>query len=68
MLGEVERTGSVGMSQLFRMDPIVDGDPIGWTVRILAKDLAKMLDRGGYKDVADKMNLEKVQAVLPKVG
>ena len=67
MLGEVERTSSGGMGQLFRMDPIVDGNPIGWTVRTLSKNLSKMLDRAGYKDVADKMNLEKIQAVLPEV-
>ena len=39
----------------------------GWTVRTLARSVTKMLNRAGYKDVADKTDLEKVQAVLPQV-
>ena len=67
MLGDVKRTSSGGMGQLFRMDPTTDGNPIGWTVRTLAAKLPKMLDRAGYKDVAAKTDLAKVREVLPEV-
>ncbi len=67
MLGDVTRTSSGGMGQLFRMDPTTDGNPIGWTVRTLAAKLPQMLDRAGYKDVADKTDLDKVRLVLPEV-
>jgi len=67
MLGEVERTSSGGMGQLFRMDPITDGNPIGWTVRTLGKSAAKMIDRAGYKDIAAKLDADKIRAALPEV-
>ncbi len=36
-----------GMGQLCRMDPIADGNPIGWTIKTLQKKLPKMLERAG---------------------
>src|SRR5690242_6984119 len=36
------------MGQLYRMDPIADGNPIGWTVKTLQTKLPKMLERSGY--------------------
>jgi hypothetical protein len=66
MLGEMERTSS-GMGQLFRMDPITDGNPIGWTIRTLADKLPKMLDKAGYPKVAAATNLALVRRVLPDV-
>ena len=35
-----------------RMDPITDGNPISWTIRILGQKLPKMLDRAGYEKIA----------------
>ena len=32
-----------------RMDPIIDGNPIGWTFRKLDQKLPKMIERAGYK-------------------
>jgi hypothetical protein len=66
MLGDVERSSS-GMGQRFQMDPTTDGSPIGWTVKILGTKLRRMLDRAGYKDIADRVNLDTVQRVLPDV-
>ena len=50
-----------------RMDPITDGNPIGWTVRILSQKLPKMLARAGYPAVAEATDLAAVQDILPQV-
>ena len=56
-----------GMGVHCRMDPITDGNPIGWTIRILGQKLPKMLDRAGYKHVAEATDLDTVRRVLPDV-
>jgi hypothetical protein len=66
MLGGAERPSN-GMGQLYRMDPITDGNPIGWTIRTLGQKLPKMLDRAGYKAVAAATNVAAVRRVLPDV-
>ncbi len=45
---ELTTAGRVGggMGVHCRMDPITDGNPIGWTIRTLGQKLPKMLDRG----------------------
>src|SRR5277367_2996160 len=53
--------------QLYRMDPIADGNPIGWTIRTLEKKLPKMLERAGYKEIAAATDLAEVGHVLPEV-
>ncbi len=50
-----------------RMDPTVDGNPIGWTIRTLEQKLPKMLARAGYKQVAAAADLAAVRHVLPEV-
>src|SRR3954464_7793863 len=54
-----------GMGVHCRMDPIIDGNPIGWTTRILGQKLPKMLDRAGYEKIALATDLAKVRSVLP---
>ena len=49
------------------MDPITDGNPIGWTIRILDQKLPKMLERAGYKQVAEATDLATMRRVLPEV-
>src|SRR6266568_3887349 len=66
MLGGAERSGG-GMGQLFRMDAITDGNPIGWTIRTLEKKLPKMLERAGYKSIAEATDLTSVRCALPDV-
>src|SRR3989441_637614 len=56
-----------GMGVHCRMDPITDGNPIGWTIRTLGQKLPKMLDRAGYRDIAEATDLPAVRAVLPDV-
>lgn len=66
MLGGRART-STGVGQLYRMDPIADGNPIGWTIRTLEKKLPKMLARAGYPEVAAATDLDEVGRLLPDV-
>ena len=56
-----------GMGQLCRMDPIADGNPIGWTIKTLHKKLPKMLERAGYPELASATDLAEVGRVLPEV-
>jgi len=56
-----------GASRLYRMDPIADGNPIGWTIKTLAKKLPKMLERAGYPQMAAATDLAEVRHVLPEV-
>ena len=53
--------------QLFRMDPVTDGNPIGWTIRTLQTKLTKMLRRAGYPQVAEMVDQAEVLRVLPDV-
>ena len=56
-----------GMGVHCRMDPITDGNAIGWTIKILGQKLPKMLTHAGYQDIAAAADLAKVHAVLPEV-
>src|ERR1700730_8005100 len=56
-----------GMGQLYRMDPIADGNPIGWTIKTLQKNLPKMLEKAGYPQLAAATDLDEVEHVLPEV-
>jgi hypothetical protein len=55
------------MGQLYRMDPIADGNPIGWAVKTLQTKLPKMLERAGYPRLAAATDLAEVGQVLPQV-
>ncbi|MGE0223015.1 MAG: hypothetical protein AB7F35_11965 [Acetobacteraceae bacterium] len=56
-----------GMGVHCRMDPITDGNPITWTIRILGGKLPQMIERAGYKGVAAVTDMAAVQRVLPEV-
>ncbi len=66
MLGARTR-GRQTTGQLYRMDPIADGNPIGWTVRTLEKKLPKMLERSGYPQIAAATSMAEVMRVLPEL-
>ena len=66
-LGGLPAAADGGMGQLCRMDPIADGNPIGWTVKTLEKNLPKMLERAGYPQLAAATDLAEVGRVLPEV-
>ncbi len=56
-----------GMGVHCRMDPVIDGNPIGWTIRALGSKLPKMLERAGYQRIAAATDMAAVQRVLPDV-
>src|SRR3954452_20841037 len=66
---ELSTPGRVGggMGVHCRMDPITDGNPITWTIRILGQKLPQMIERAGYKDVAAALPVAAVQRILPEV-
>jgi len=66
MPSDADRTDS-STRKVCRMDPITDGNPIGWTIRTLEKNLPKMLDRAGYKKIAETTELAAAKRVLPDV-
>jgi len=66
-LGGLPAAADGGMGQLCRMDPIADGNPIGWTIKTLHKKLPKMLERAGYPQLASATDLAEVGRVLPEV-
>jgi hypothetical protein len=66
-LGGLPAAADGGMGQLCRMDPIADGNPIGWTIKTLQKKLPKMLERAGYPQLAAATDLAEVGRVLPEV-
>jgi hypothetical protein len=62
-----EMLGGATLTNLYRMDPIADGNPIGWTIKILGTKLPKMLERAGYPGIAAATDLAEVASVLPGV-
>jgi hypothetical protein len=50
-----------GMGVHCWIDPITDGNPIGWTIRMLGNKLPKMIDRAGYPDIARATDLAAVR-------
>lgn len=67
MILGVRTRGRQTTGQLYRMDPIADGNPIGWTIRTLEKKLPKMLERAGYAQIASATDMAEVTRVLPEV-
>ena len=56
-----------GMGIHCRMDPVIDGNPIGWTIRTLGRNLPQMLEKAGYKKVAEATDMSAVRDLLPEV-
>jgi hypothetical protein len=62
-----EMLGGTALTNLYRMDATVDGNPIGWTVKTLGSKLPKMLERAGYPAIAALTDMAAVRSVLPEV-
>ncbi len=66
MLGPRTR-GRPTTGQLYRMDPIADGNPIGWTMRMLGTKLPQMLESAGYPQIAAAIDMAEVKRVMQAV-
>ena len=58
-------TGTPG--KMYRLDPTIDNNAIGWTINTIEKKLPAMLERAGYPEVAASIDLEEVVLALPRV-
>ena len=56
-----------GENKICRMDPIVDGNPVGWSVRQMRERLGAMLRRAGHEAVADGLDARAIASVLDQV-
>ena len=59
--------GPESTNKLCRMDPVVDGNPIMWSVKQIRNNLPAMLKEAGYEDVASQVNMGQVESVLGEV-
>src|SRR5206468_8949801 len=67
---DVERSyvyGPETVHKLCRMDPTVDGNPIGWSVKQLKHKLPDMLRAAGYEDLANTVDARAVAQTLVEV-
>jgi hypothetical protein len=60
-----EMLGGAALTNLYRMDPVTDGNPIGWTIKTLATKLPRMLERAGYPQIAKAVDMSEVRDILP---
>jgi hypothetical protein len=49
------------------LDPIVTGNPIGWTIKQLRTALPAMLSRAGYPELAEQVDVDLLAQKLPEV-
>lgn len=54
-----------GKNKLCWIDPIVDGNPIGWSIKQIRNKLPEMLTSAGYEEIAGKVD---TQLVAQKLG
>lgn len=67
---DVERSyvyGPESVNRLCRMDPTVDGNPIGWTVKQLKHKLPEMLQAAGYDDLAKVVDKQAVAQAMTEL-
>ena len=59
--------GPETLNKICRMDPTVDGNPIGWSVKQLQHKLPAMLQAAGYAELAHRVEAPAVARTLPEV-
>ena len=67
---DVERSyvyGPEHVNKRCRMDPTVDGNPIGWAVKQMQTKLPAMLRAAGYEDLASQVDAQAVAHALAEV-
>ena len=53
-----------GENRVCRIDPVADGNPIGWTMRQLRDRLPGMLEAAGFGEIAARVDTDRVDGVL----
>jgi hypothetical protein len=67
---DLERSYMYGPEQvnkLCRMEPTVDGNPIGWSVKQMKHKLPDMLWAAGYEDMVHKVDAQAVLQTLAEI-
>ncbi|MBO19982.1 MAG: hypothetical protein CL732_05520 [Chloroflexi bacterium] len=67
MLAGRSESTSGGGGKLFRMDPTTDGNPITWTMKTISTKLKDMIIRSGYPEIAEKVDMEEIQDIVPEL-
>ena len=55
-------------NEVLRVDPIADGDPLGWALERIRSRLPQMLRRAGADAVAARVDSALIETVLPRVA
>jgi len=54
-------------NEMLHIDPVADGDPLAWALERIRTRLPQMLRRAGADDLADRVDGDAVEAILPRV-
>jgi len=55
-------------NEMLHMDPIADGDPLGWSLDRLRTRLPQMLERAGAGFLCPQIDAMRLDAALPRVA
>jgi hypothetical protein len=55
-------------NEMLHLDPVADGDPLQWALERIRTRLPQMLERAGAAELASRVDLRLVEAVLPRVS
>jgi len=59
---------SARSNEMLHVDPVADGDPLAWALERIRTRLPQMLERAGAGEAAARVDLRRVDAVLPRVA
>jgi hypothetical protein len=55
------------MNDMVHMEPVANGDPLAWAIERIRMRLPQMLARARAEEVAKRVDMAAVEAVLPRV-
>lgn len=56
-----------GRSKICQIDPLTDGNAIGWSIQKLKTRLVEMIEAAGYGNIASKIDMQTVLNAIPEV-
>ena len=59
---------SARSNEMLHIDTVADGDPLAWALERIRTRLPQMLERAGADEAAERVDLRRVDAVLPRVA
>ena len=62
-----EMLGGASLTNLYRMDPITDGNPIGWTIKTLGTKLPKTWSGPAIRRSPKATDMSEVRDILPEL-